>query len=80
MLLASSIPVPRTHSIAALLDLLPDGLTIPSNIEGAAILTDYAVSSRYPVDVEPVNEGEYQEAVLLAEAVVTWAEAAVQKC
>ena len=38
------------------------------------MLTDYAVLTRYPADLEPVTEEEYLETVRLAEAVVSWAE------
>jgi hypothetical protein len=43
-------------------------------LQDAASLTDYAVLSRYPGDLEPVDEEEYQEALRLAEAVLAWAE------
>lgn len=35
---------------------------------------DYAITSRYPGDFEPVNEEEYKEALRLARMVVTWVE------
>jgi HEPN domain-containing protein len=40
----------------------------------AAILTDYAVLTRYPGDLEPVTEEEYLEAIRIAETMVQWAE------
>ena len=39
----------------------------------AAILTDHAVTSSHPGDLEPVAEEEYVEAVRLADAVLSWA-------
>jgi len=73
-LVACGLPVRKTHSIGLLLDLLSDRVTIPSEVGDAAILTDYAVTSRYPGDAEPVTVSDYQQAVKLAEAVLTWAE------
>ena len=67
-------PVPRTHSIAELLTVLAvKGLDIPSRINEAASLTDYAVATRYPGPVEPVAAADFEEAVNLADAVVAWA-------
>ena len=57
-----------------LLDLLPDGISVPEEVEDAANLTDYSVMTRYPGDVEMVDEKEYHEAINLAETVVSWAE------
>lgn len=37
-------------------------------------MTDYAVVARYPGDLEPVEEAEYQEAIQVAEVVLGWAE------
>ncbi len=50
----------------------------PQEIEDAASLTDYAVTSRYPGDFESVDEEEYKETVRLAENVVLWAERIIQ--
>jgi len=77
VLIANSTPVPRTHSIRTLLDLLPTSPSVPPRVQEAAILTDYAVSIRYPGDLEPVEDEEYQEAVRLAEVVVSWAKSLI---
>ena len=78
VLIARRIPAPHTHNIRSLLDLLPGDLNAPAHIQEAATLTDFAVSSRYPADFEPIEEAEYFEAVRLAEAVVSWAEAVLR--
>ena len=78
VLIAHAIPFPRTHNLASLLDLLPQDLLLPSEVEAAAILTDYAVLTRYPGNLEPVTEEEYHEAVRLAEIVVHWARMLIQ--
>ncbi len=73
VLVANSVAVPNIHSIRRLIDLLPAKFDLPGEVQDAAGLTDYAVSSRYPGDFEPVDEDEHREAVRLAEAVVSWA-------
>ena len=73
VLVAHAIPFPRTHNLTTLLDLLPQDIVLPSEVEAATSLTDYAVLTRYPGNLEPVTEEEYHEAVRLAEAVVDWA-------
>lgn len=78
VLIALGIVFPRTHSIRRLLDLLPADLAVPEDIQEAASLTDYAVLTRYPGDLEPVDNEEYQEAIRLAETVLSWAEQTIQ--
>jgi HEPN domain-containing protein len=73
VLVHKNVPPPRTHNLRTLLDLLTESTRLPAEIEDAAVLTDYAVMSRYPGDVEPVGQQEYSEALQLAEAVVAWA-------
>ena len=63
LLVASSIPIPRTHNIRTLLDVLGTETSVPEEMEDAAILTDYAVMTRYPGDYEAVDRDEYEEAV-----------------
>lgn len=66
---------PFTHDVRYLLRLLAEeGIEAPESLREAAILTDYAVATRYPSAAEPVSEGDYEEALRLAEAVVDWAE------
>lgn len=78
VLILNAISFPRTHNLRTLVDLLPQDLNMPPALQEAVVLTDYAVASRYPGDVEPIEEEEYQEAIHLAEAVVTWAHELVQ--
>ena len=49
VLVALRIPVPHTHNIGMLLDLLPDEVNIPPDIQDSRLLTDYAVMGRYLV-------------------------------
>jgi len=72
-LVACGVAVHRTHNIGLLLDLLSEHTDIPGELQPAAILTDYAVASRYPGDAEPVTHSEYEQALHLAEMVLVWA-------
>ncbi|MEW5920422.1 MAG: HEPN domain-containing protein [Bacillota bacterium] len=66
---------PKTHSIGYLLKLIEESgkAQVPENLKEAAILTDYAVTTRYPGDWEPIDEAEYKRAVSLAQEVYRWA-------
>ena len=79
VLIAKAVPPPKTHNIRTLLDLLPQKVIVSQEIEDAASPTDYAVTSRYHGDFEPVDEEEYKETVRLAETVVLWAERIIQQ-
>ncbi len=78
VLVFKSVPFLRTHNIRTLMDLLPEDLNLPKEASRAPILTDYAVLTRYPGDLEPITEEEYLEAMRIAEAVVQWAEKMVK--
>ena len=66
-----------THDLGELLaGLMQHGIEVPSGVQAAAELTIFAWEARYPGREEPVLEGEYREAVALAERVVRWAETA----
>ena len=79
VLIFLEIDFPRTHNIRTLLDLLPEGVDVPQEVEESAILTDYAVESRYPRNSEPVDDEEYRQVIGLAEAVVSWGEKLIYK-
>ncbi|MGI9951455.1 HEPN domain-containing protein [Moorellaceae bacterium AZ2] len=75
LLLYLHLDYPRTHSIGHLLSVLErrGKVAVPPHIREAVTLTDYAVTTRYPGDWDPVDEEEYREAVRLAEATYKWA-------
>lgn len=65
-----------THDLDTLLsELLEKGLTVPGDVRETDVLSRYAWEARYPGLDEPIIEEEYQEAVKMAEAVLTWAAA-----
>jgi len=79
LLVFYGIPFRFVHDIAELLTCLQArGVALPDEIRAAAMLSDYAVAARYPGPMEPVTEEEYQEAILIAEQVVSWVERLIQ--
>jgi HEPN domain-containing protein len=72
--MGAGVGFPRTHSIAALLDLLPEEVAMPAGLDAAAVLTGYATFMRYPLDAPELDEARYRGLLGLAEAVVAWAE------
>ncbi len=52
---------------------LKEKIEIPDYILKAIELNDYAVQTRYPGDYTPVSKAEYEEALNIADSVVTWA-------
>ncbi len=75
VLIQLNIKFPYTHDIARLLLLVEQaGENIPPAIKEAVILSDYAVQTRYPGFSEQVVLEEYENALILADAVVVWAQ------
>jgi HEPN domain-containing protein len=77
VLIHFGITAPRTHNLTMLMGLLPPECPVPLDLESAAGLTEYAVTSRYPGEYEPVTAEEYEATVRLAAAVVSWAEGVI---
>ncbi len=76
VLIKYDIDFPYTHNIAELLTLFQkSGHELTEFLMQSAGLTLYAVSTRYPyVSSSPVEQEEYEQAVMIAEKVVHWAE------
>lgn len=72
---ALELPIPRTHDLTALVDLLPQGRTSEALVEDAIRLADYGVKPRYPVPVFAATAGEAYAAIAAAERILAWAEA-----
>ena len=73
LLIHHGVEVKKTHSISYLLTLLEDVIDeIPENVCDAEILTEYAVTTRYPGDWAPVGENEYHNAIELAKKTYEW--------
>jgi HEPN domain-containing protein len=80
VLISLNVRFPYIHDLTQLLLLVEQaGWDIPGNIRRAAILSDYAVEARYPGISEPVTQVEYDEAIEIAEGIIHWAQAIVEK-
>ena len=78
VLIARGVAFPPIHDLAGLLTILgQNDEAIPPAIADAARLTRFAVTTRYPGVAEPVTAEEHHRAVVIAEAVVTWADVRV---
>jgi HEPN domain-containing protein len=67
--------VPFTHDLGAIVRALESSLpSAASQRAQAAILTPYAVSTRYPVLRPAATQEEAREAQASAEAIVAWVE------
>ncbi|MBI5729581.1 MAG: HEPN domain-containing protein [Ignavibacteriales bacterium] len=66
----NQISFPKTHDISFLISLLEKNkIEVSDRIKNAKRLTDYAVETRYPADLEPVTENEYKTVIKIAEEV-----------
>ncbi len=77
VLVLHNVPFPKTHNIGVLLDLLPPESPRDAALDEVAMLTEYAVSARYPGEAEDVTEEELSAAVSTAERVLNWASSLV---
>ncbi|MBI5032367.1 MAG: HEPN domain-containing protein [Chloroflexi bacterium] len=66
MLVFEGTDISRTHHISALMELLPANIRPDLSPEEQEMLTDYAVSTRYPGDYEPIPLGDARRAVQIA--------------
>lgn len=74
-LIALDVDFPYTHNIARLLKCLEDaGDAIPDEVRAATMLTQFAVTTRYPRRGRQVTEEHHTAAVQAATAVVSWVE------
>ena len=74
VLISKGIDFPRTHNLRVLIDALPENVFRDPILDASAALTDYAVSARYPGEVEAVTRQELKIARHIASEVVSWAE------
>jgi HEPN domain-containing protein len=79
VLVSWRIDFPYTHDIKGLLRIAEtSGIVIPPTIQQAALLTPYAVETRYPGDWMDITESEMQEALDTAEHMVLWAKSIIR--
>jgi len=71
---------PRTHVLEVLLDLLKGyGVNVPSIVDEAFELTQYAVQTRYPGEWEPVTQEEAIIALERASVVLNWVQGEMKR-
>lgn len=51
-----------------------NGVAFPHDLKQAAVLTKYAIETRYPGHFDEITENDYRWALELAERLVAWAE------
>jgi HEPN domain-containing protein len=69
----------KTHNLISLIKELSKHTDLPEEVNEAVILNDYAVQTRYPGDFTPIDEEEYNQAVMIAEKCVSWVEDKIKK-
>jgi HEPN domain-containing protein len=73
LLIKRGVTFPYVHDLARLVTLLEQARqVIPELVRQSEALTRYAVVTCYPGLAEPVTEAHYQEALVLAKAVLEW--------
>jgi HEPN domain-containing protein len=76
LLISRRMAFPRTHAIELLLDFLrAAGVYLPPEVDGAFVLSQYAVETRYPGVWEPITNEEALVALQTAAQVIVWVEA-----
>lgn len=66
LLILNGIEFPRTHQISSLLALIPAPVRPDLTPEEQDTLTEYAVTTRYPGDYDPISGEEARRAVQIA--------------
>lgn len=80
VLLFYKVDFPLTHDLEELVDIFDkNGISIPKEILDVGILTPYAVEARYPGYWDEITEHDVDDALQLAEKIVTWAGKCIKK-
>jgi HEPN domain-containing protein len=79
LLIFYNIDPEKTHNLVSLIRELSQYTELPEDFNEAVILNDYAVQTRYPGDYTPVEEEEYNNAILIAEKCVQWIEQKIER-
>ncbi|MCK5057059.1 MAG: HEPN domain-containing protein [Candidatus Aminicenantes bacterium] len=73
LLVFKNINFDWTHNIGILIKSLEDNhIEVPDDIKESAILSVYAVRTRYPGEYEPATKKEFQEALEIADRIFNW--------
>jgi len=63
-----------THNIEVLLNEIKKFTEIPENVKEAALLTIYAVQTRYPGEYDEITKEEYETSIKIAKDCLIWTE------
>jgi HEPN domain-containing protein len=74
LLIFYNVDPEKTHNLASLIKELSNSIEIPEEINETVILNDYAVQTRYPGGYTPIEEEEYNNAIIIAEKCIKWIE------
>lgn len=67
-----SMPYPRTHDLAFIIDSLPPETTIPPFLLNLPILTKYSVQYRYPGQSLTITSKDLKQAIELTDLTISW--------
>jgi HEPN domain-containing protein len=79
LLIFHKVDPEKTHNLVALIKELSKYIAVPDEINETAILNDYAVQTRYPGGYTPIEEEEYNNAILIAEKCINWIEKKIEE-
>jgi HEPN domain-containing protein len=80
LLIFYNIRYPHTHSISVLLKTLQENrISFPEEFFQASFLTDYAVESRYPGNLELATQKDLEKALEHAQAIFNWVQQEIDK-
>ena len=80
VLIHLAVRFPYVHDLTVLLTLVEQSsVVIPASVREAGRLTRFATVTRYPGLAEPITREEYEQAIVIAESVLQWANNIVGK-
>ena len=79
LLIFYNVEPEKIHNLVTLIKELSKHTDIPEEINEVAILNDYAVQTRYPGDYTPINEDEYNNAIIITEKCIKWVEKKIKE-
>ena len=75
VLVARGIRFRKVHDLEELFaEAQRAGVSVPADVRQTVPLSDFSIGVRYPGHGVPLNERDFQEALSMAEIVVSWAE------
>lgn len=79
LLVHLNIDFPKSHDISELIDLLPAASKPPLSLDEQDGLSEYAVDSRYPDDLDRIGASQASSALATARRVRDWARTLLPK-